>query len=163
MSRRAGFTLLELLLAISLTSAVAIAAVSLTLFQARIAAASRTQAETLALVTETIRVLNDDLLLAVRQPGQGRAQFGEGGTLRLVTSRRLPGEEPGLREVVWGWDADSGSVLRTALAPGRPPSTRRVGGGWTAFAIESAQDRLWLRGSVGDGPDWRLPLWTETP
>jgi len=161
--RRAAFTLLETLLAVSLTASVGIAALSLTTMQARVGAAARAQEESLALVTETVRLLDEDLLLAVPHPEFDRIQLLAGGVLRLATSCRLPGEPPGVHEVVWRFDAASGAVLRTSIPlGGGEASTRVVGRTWRAFAIELDQQTLWLNGRVGASDIlWRLPLWTE--
>lgn len=163
--RRNAFTLLETLLATSLAASVGIAALSLTSLQARVATAARTQEESLALVSETVRLLNEDLLLAVIQPPFGRFRVLEHGALRLVTSCRLPGEEPGLHEVVWRFDVPSGNVLRSSTPlGGGAGSTGSVGHGWKAFAITVDHDALWLDGRIGDAAiPWSVPLWSEAP
>lgn len=163
--RRGAFTLLETLLAISLTVSVGIAALALTTAQARIAAAAHAQEESLALVTETVRLLDDDLVLAVKQPGYGRFRIVESGGLRLLTSSRLPGEAAGLHEVEWRYDTVNARVLRTSSPrDGGAATTRAVGHGWKAFAIASERDDLWVEAVIGASPErWRLPLWTEAP
>lgn len=162
--RTCGFTLLETLLAISLTVSVGIAALSLTTMQARVGAAARAQEETLALITETVRLLDEDLLLAVQQPAYGRFLVQEPGALRLVTSCRLPGESAGLREILWHFDAAAGTALRssTPLAGG-VTTTRAVGRDWKWFSLELDQEALFLNGRIGTSAEpWRLPLWTES-
>lgn len=165
--RHAGFTLLETLLAISLTASVGIAALSLTVMQARLGATARAQEEVLALVTETVRLLDDDLLLAVKHPATGHRRFQilEQGALRVVTSCHLPGEPPGLQEVVWRFDAATGTALRIATPlEGGGAVTRRVGRAWTMFSLSRDHDLLWLDGRIGTSDiPWRLPLWSETP
>lgn len=163
--KSAGFTLLELLLAISLTASVGLAALSLTTMQGRLGAAARIQEESLALITESVRLVNDDLLGAVRHPVYGRYLLQEQGSLRLVTTCRLPDEDPGLHEVVWRFDAAQGAVLRTSIPlDGGRTLTRAVGRGWTGFAIVSTQNALWLDARLGTSDiPWRVPLWTEAP
>lgn len=163
--RRAAFTLLETLLATSLAASVGIAALSLTSLQARVATAARAQEESLALISETVRLLDEDLLLAVQQQPFGRFRVLENGVLRLVTSCRLPGEDPGLHEVVWRFDQASGRVLRSSIPLGGSlATTRAVGHGWKSFAIEADRDGIWLLGRIGDAAiPWRLPVWTEAP
>lgn len=163
--RRAAFTLLETLLAISLTVSVGIAAVAMTTMQARLSATARTQEEALAVITETARLLDDDLLLAVKPPGSDRFQVLETGALRLVTACQLPGDPPGLHRVVWSLDAASGTVLRSATPLGGGETTvHRIGGAWQAFAVGVDHDALWLYGRLGAASDlWRLPLWTDGP
>ncbi len=160
-----AFTLLETLLATSLAASVGIAALSLTSMQARIGTAARRQEASLALITETARLLNDDLVQAANQQPFGRFRLLERGGLRLVTSCRLPGEDPGLHEVVWRFDEPSGRVLRISTPLGGGASTTRtVGRAWTAFAIEADHEVLWLDGRIGDSAiPWRLPLWTDQP
>jgi hypothetical protein len=160
---RAAFTLLETMLAIGLTSAVGLAALSLNTMQARLGTAARAQEENLALITETVRLLDDDLVLAASHPTYGRFQVLDGGALRLMTSCRLPGEPPGLHEVVWRFDAATGAVLRSSTPlGGGEATTRPVGWAWKLFAIGLDHDRLWLDGRIGASEEpWRLPLWTE--
>lgn len=162
---RSAFTLLETLLVISLTATVGIAALSLTVFQARLASSARAQEDALALATETVRLLDEDLLLSVKQPTYGRFQVLVHGGLRLVTSNGLPGEAPEPREVVWRFDATTGAVVRTSTSlHGGATTSRTIGRPWRAFAIVQDQGALWLRGRIGISDDiWNLPLWTESP
>jgi hypothetical protein len=161
---RAAFTLLETLLATSLAASVGIAALSLTSMQARIGAAARMQEAALALISETERLLDDDILLAVTQPPFGRYRLLEHGALQLVTSNRLPGESPGLHEVTWRFDEAAGALLRISTAlDGGAVATRTVGRSWKAYAIVLDHDVLWLTGRIGDSTiAWQLPLWMET-
>ncbi|MEK7415633.1 MAG: type II secretion system protein [Planctomycetota bacterium] len=163
--RQAAFTLLETLLAITLTASVGIAAVSLTTMQARVGVAARTQEEALACITETVRLLDDDLLLSVKQARYGRFEILEHGDLRLVTSCCLPGDLPDLREVVWHFDAPSGTLFRTSTPlHGGVVMTRPVGRDWKIFLIELDHDTLLLTGRVGASEQiWRVPLWSESP
>ena len=161
---RRGFTLLEVLLAIGLTGVVGIAAIALQTMQARVGSATRAQEEALAEITETLRLLDDDLVLAL--PGETRSRFQvEEGALRLLTSCRLPGEERGVHEVRWSFDAASGALLRSSSPRGGGPATvRQVGRLWQTCSFSIAGERLWLEGRLGaSGQDWRLPLWTESP
>ena len=162
---RRAFTLLELLLAISLTGAVGIAALALNTMQARIGSAARVQEEGLALIAETVRLLDEDLVLAASHPSYGRFQVLPGGALRLMTSCRLPGEPPGLHEVVWRFDAATGTALRTSTPlAGGEATTRSVGRSWRQFAITLERDILWLNGQTGSASErWRLPLWKDMP
>ena len=160
---RSGFTLLETMLAIALTGSVGIAALSLNTMQARIGTVARAQEEDLALITETVRLLDDDLLLAAIHPTYGRFQVLSGGAMRLMTSNRLPGEPAGLHEVVWRFDAATGTVLRTSTPlGGGDATTRPVGHNWKLFAIVPERDLLWLHGRLGSDR-WRLPLWMDGP
>jgi hypothetical protein len=157
-----GFTLLETMLAIALTATIGIAALSLVRMQARLAAAARLQEASLVQVTETVRLLGEDLTLAVRR-GQDRFTITEGG-LRLSTLARLPGEAAGLRAVDWRRDAASGRLMRTSVPiAGGAESTRRVGGPWASAHFSAEDGVLWLRGSIADGQPWSLPLWSEGP
>ena len=161
--RRSAFTLLEMVLAVAMTGSVAIAALSLTSMQARIGTAARAQEETLALVTETVRLLDDDLVLAAMHPSYGRFQVLDGGALRMMTASRLPGEPTGLHEVIWRFDPAAGTVLRTStpLSGGRS-TARAVGLRWKAFAIRLDHEQLWLHGRCDRSEDlWRVPLWTD--
>jgi hypothetical protein len=159
---RLGFTLLETMLAIALTGSVGIAALSLNTMQARLGTVARAQEVDLALVTETVRLLDDDLLLAASHPTYGRFQVLPGGALRLMTSNRLPGETAGLHEVVWRFDVASGAVLRTSTPlGGGMATTRPVGGSWRLFAIALDRDLLWLDAQLNSDKHWRLPLWKE--
>jgi hypothetical protein len=161
---RAGFTLLETMLAIALTGSVGIAALSLNTMQARIGTVARAQEEDLALITETVRLLDDDLLLAANHPTYGRFQLLAGGAVRVMTSSRLPGEPAGLHEVVWRFDAASGAVLRTSTPlGGGEATTRPVGRTWKLFAITLERDLLWLNGRLRSDERWRLPLWKDGP
>jgi type II secretion system protein J len=161
---RRGFTLLEVLLAIGLTGVVGIAAISLQTMQARVGTATRAQEEALAEITETLRLLDDDLVLAL--PAETRHRFQvEEGALRLLTSCRLPGDERGVHEVRWSFDAASGALLRSSTPrAGGPATVRSVGRLWQACAFRTEGEALWLEGRLGaNGQAWRLPLWTETP
>lgn len=161
---RTGFTLLETMLAIALTGSVGIAALSLNTMQARISTVARAQEEDLALITETVRLLDDDLLLAANHPTYGRFQVLPGGAMRLMTSSRLPGESAGLHEVVWRFDAASGAVLRTSTPlGGGEATTRPVGRSWKLFAIALEGEHLWLHGRLGSDERWHLPLWKDGP
>lgn len=159
---RPGFTLLETLLAVTLTAAVGIAALALTNLQAHVSATARAQERSLALVTETARLLDDDLLQATAQ-GYGRFEITEGGALHLVTGCRLPGDAAGLADVEWRFDAANGRVLRTATPmAGGDAAVRVIGDGWRRFAITLDHDVLWLDGRAGEADvPWHLPLWTE--
>lgn len=162
---RRAFTLLETLLAITLTGAVGIAALALNTMQARIGTAARAQEEDLALISETVRLLDDDLVLADLHPTFGRCQVLDGGALRLMTSCRLPGEPSGLHEVVWRFDAATGTVLRTSTPlAGGAVAVRRLGHGWRRFAVALDREILWLDAqTAAGGAGWRLPLWRDAP
>lgn len=159
---RRAFTLLEVLLAISLTGVVGIAAMSLQTMQARIGEAARTREEALAVLCETVRLLDDDLVLAVADEGRGRVAI-EDGSLVLRTSCRLPGDEPGLHEVRWSFDAARGALLRSATPlAGGPPTVRAVGRLWQDCRFGLRDRAVWLDGRLA-GLAWRMPLWSEAP
>jgi hypothetical protein len=159
----AAFTLLETLLTATLTVSVGIAALSLTTLQARLGTAARAQEEALALTTETARLIDDDLVLAVPHPELGRFQVLADGSLRLTTSAS-PAETLGLQEVLWRFDAQTGTVQRVSTRPGQAPTARLVGAGWRSFAVVLDHRTLWLAARHGEtGPELRLPLWTDAP
>lgn len=108
MNRRCGFTLLELLVALTLTISVALVAVGWLHQIGRSSAAFAREREISLAVSACLDLLRDDCVQAVAPP-----VLGEDGTLVLHCLSPAQAEVPGLREVRWRFDAERRCLVRS--------------------------------------------------
>jgi prepilin-type N-terminal cleavage/methylation domain-containing protein len=111
MSRRRGFTLVEVLLAVALLTVLATAAVSWAVTQRRSGAAIEERYERLRHLLACQQALREDLRLAPLTLARPRPD--ESGVLVFRTLRHLPDETPAQREVTWRYDAARRALVRS--------------------------------------------------
>lgn len=104
----AGFTLIELLASVMLLGVLAVGVLSWVVVQRRAAAAAEGQAARSIAITETVRLLRDDLDGGVLLGGPP----GVSSEVTLVTLHAPAGDRRGVQRVTWSMQAD-GRVLRT--------------------------------------------------
>lgn len=159
-SVRSAFTLLEVLLATTLTAAVTLATFSWIHTQTRAnrAASARLQAITLA---DTIAAaIRDDLLQTVADP-RGRRFEMQGKELRMTTLNHMPGDPLGAKRVVWRQDDKSKSLVREIkLAdPDADPIIRAVSRNLELVRFSrSTGDILVLTCRNGQGKEYIVPV-----
>jgi prepilin-type N-terminal cleavage/methylation domain-containing protein len=112
MTRVRAFTLLEVLLASVLLAVVALSAFSWIGSQGRASRTTQERLEAIAAAIQAVRLLRDDLSLAVAADGGASCQIATPTTLRITTLDRLPGEGPGFHHVVWSWHEDTHQLQR---------------------------------------------------
>jgi hypothetical protein len=122
--RRAAFTLVEVLLAMTLASAVAITVVSWVAHEKALAARITREADAVTSAFLVERLLRDDVLQAVIRD-QPRLVLA-GGALQLVTGNLAGDEPPGLARVVWSFDAGSRTLSRARTLDDGPTQSRTV-------------------------------------
>lgn len=112
MNRVRGFTLIEVLLAVSLLTMLASAAISWAVAQRRSGALVEERLERLEQALACRRLIDDDLIQAT-DPG-ALIRPAEDGVLHVVTLNRVPGEAAGSHQVEWRYAADQHGLLRVS-------------------------------------------------
>ncbi len=114
---RQGFTLVEVLLAIALMTMLATAAISWSISQRRAGALIVLRLQQTEAVAACVRLLEDDLLFAVRRDPRLRPQAD--GHLRFVTRHAVPGDNAGDQSLDWyvrpAGDQTPAAILRQRL------------------------------------------------
>jgi prepilin-type N-terminal cleavage/methylation domain-containing protein len=124
---RPAFTLLEVLLAISLLAAVSAAAFSWVATQTRVNRAAAQRLQALTLVDTVATAIRDDLLQALADD-RGRRFEMDAKRLRLTTLNHMPGDPPGAQQVVWRQDERLDALVREIVPadPEAQPLSRAV-------------------------------------
>jgi len=116
MKRQTGFTLLEILLATSLLTALTTATLSWMNALSRSNRASTQHLQALATAEAMASAIRDDLLLAVPdQANKGQLYTLERQRLRFKTLSQMPGDAPGLHTVQWRQDSRLNAVVREII------------------------------------------------
>ena len=127
MTRRAGFTLLEVLLSITLLAAMSGAVFSWIMTMARAQREACLRYDALAQTQAIASALRDDALGAVADAEGKRFETGP-GALRLATLNHLPGDPPGLNTIRWRQDRTNGCLVREIMTdmPDAKPQVRII-------------------------------------
>lgn len=157
MSGARGFTLIEVLASVALTTLLAVAAWSWLAASARSGERLRRELASQEEATALARLLQDDL--AGVPPGWPPHREGE-HSLVFRTLATVPGQAAsGLREVRWTWTAAEGIVRSDGDR--RQVLTERLG--FQVLRDEDPPQRWWLRVATADrmtqaGSGWAFPL-----
>jgi len=127
MCSKSGFTLLEVLLATTLTAAVTLATFSWIHTQTRANRAASVRLQAIATTDTTAAAIRDDLLQTVAD-SRGRRFEMQGKELRLTTLNHMPGDPLGAKRVVWRQDGKTNALVREIKPadPEAPPIIRAV-------------------------------------
>lgn len=105
MKSRTGLTLMELLAALSLLAAVALAVATWVGAQTRMAWRARQDLGRVAAFIEVVRLLEDDLTLSETMRDTARVRVMEDHRCSIVTRSAAPGDSLGLLPTHWRYDA----------------------------------------------------------
>lgn len=157
-ARRAGMTLLELLLALTIAAAATALTGTALIACLRLARGAGERVDALATAEAALTVIADDLAQAVAIGGRRFRIDAERGTLACTTLHRIAGEPAGLRSVTWRYDTGRAALLRTA--PG-PAGERVVAVGIAAVRFEAGEDGIPAAIVTAAGEELRMPLLAE--
>ena len=131
---RGGFTLVEVLAAISLLAIMGIGILSWVHLQRRLAARSQGEAQEAAALSQALRLLRDDMDGGQLLPDQ----VGSLTAVTFLTVHHAPGDPVGAHRVTWQI-TDDGSLLRLVR-----PLIRDEGGGgaWTVYRVAAVHPRV---------------------
>lgn len=127
MTIRKGFTLLEVLLSITLLAAMSAAVFSWIMTMARTQREAGLRYDALAQAQAIASALRDDVLGAVADAKGDRFETGP-GVLRIATLNQLPGDPPGLNTIQWRQDRTNGWLVREIMTdvPEAKPQVRII-------------------------------------
>jgi len=164
-SAQRGFTILELLLAMTLLAIVSAVAFSWLVSEERSSHAAQRELEALDTAFASIRLLNDDLIEAVPDGSGRRVTLVDADTLTLLTLDHLPGEAPGFHHVTWHIDRAGDRLMRqmTDRVAGVVPPARIISRRLPNmhFSInDSGAISIDLHLGTAEASAWSFPLWT---
>lgn len=159
--RRSGFTLLEVLLATTLTAAVTLATFSWIHTQSRANRAATVRLQAITMTDSIAAAIRDDLLQSLAD-SRGRRFEMQGKELRLTTLNHMPGDPPGAKRVVWRQDGKTKALVREIkpVDPEAPPIIRAVSRKLelVRFSKSGTDDLVLLTCRTDQGKELTVPL-----
>jgi prepilin-type N-terminal cleavage/methylation domain-containing protein len=162
MTLRRGFTLLELLVAVTLMTGISMAVYGWIVGTARTSARFSVAARDAAAFEAIRAAIDDDLSCAVLVQGHTNAHVVR-GALVMLTLNHAAGDPVGAGDVAWRFDPASRRIQRSVADAAAPGGHRIVAMPATCSQAEfGSMDR----GRLGlfidaHGERWSLPLWAD--
>ncbi len=157
---RRGFSLLEVVVAMSLFSILVVITLSWFIRQGALSRTLAQRMEDMAVIEALTRLMRDDLSQAIAAPQGGRCTV-EPEQVACTTLNQVPDEPAGYHRVAWVHDAITGRLLRISESAGGQRSERVVATRFRQVAFTGSGTAVSLIVSRREGPDLTFRVWSE--